>query len=328
MSVFKNRAGHWSVRLQIGGQRIQRTLGASATKQQAQEYEAKIRQDAIAGKLGKAPERSIEEALVRWLQGEASTLKSLDNLKSKVRAIIPHCESRRLTDIVEVAEKVKSAGIEANLNPATINRRLAILRRIANLAYDQWGWIDVDLGAKIKTIKGEKARHIYLTPEEVERLADSCRHAVVATAIRLAARTGLRESELLQANTIFDGCIVVGDSKNGKPRLVPLPVDMLELRLPLGITYSTLRTHFEEARKAAGMEGVRFHDLRHTAASWWAQSGANMAVIRDLLGHSTLAVTSRYAHLSTGDLKRHGAKMAQFISEDERENEEEVKNTN
>ena len=56
---------------------------------------------------------------------------------------------------------------------------------------------------------------------------------------------------------------------------------------------------------------VRFHDLRHTAASWWAQAGANLTVLRDLLGHSTLAMTSRYAHLMTGDPKRAAADVAQ-----------------
>jgi integrase len=87
-----------------------------------------------------------------------------------------------------------------------------------------------------------------------------------------------------------------------------MPPD-LECSLPLAIPYSTLRTYFEKAREQAGMSHVRFHDLRHTAASWWAMSGANLAIIRDLLGHSTLAMTSRYTHLFTDDLKRVAAKV-------------------
>jgi len=81
-------------------------------------------------------------------------------------------------------------------------------------------------------------------------------------------------------------------------------VDMPDLALPIGITYNTLRTYFERARRDIGMPGLWFHDLRHTAASWWIASGASLAVVRDLLGHSNISVTSRYLHLMTGDLKR------------------------
>ncbi|HET6719638.1 MAG TPA: site-specific integrase [Rhodocyclaceae bacterium] len=298
----RKRGDTWHVRLQVGGQRIERSLGPSATKADALDYEAKLRRDLIAGKLGRAPERTLDEALLRWLENEAANLKDYDGVKNKVRAIRPLTLGKRLADIVQVAEEIKSAGQKAQLSPATINRRVAILRRIANLAHDVWGWLDQPLGQRIKLMSGEKTRHVYLTPAQVEHLADCCEHPIVAKAIRLAARTGLRENELLRADTVFDGCIVVDESKSGRPRLVPLPPD-IEVVLPLGITYATLRTYFEKARAKAVMPGVRFHDLRHTAASWWAQSGGNLAVIRDLLGHANLAVTSRYSHLMTSDLK-------------------------
>ena len=73
-------------------------------------------------------------------------------------------------------------------------------------------------------------------------------------------------------------------------------------RVPWTVGVRTLRRVFEAARDAAGLPGVRFHDLRHTYASWLVQGGASMASVRDLLGHSSLAVTSRYAHLSRPDL--------------------------
>lgn len=306
----RKRGDTWYVRFQAGGQRIERSLGPTATKADAQAFEAKLRNDVLAGKLGRAPDRSVDDALAEWLQGEAQTLKSYSNILSKVRAIRPFCAGYPLTSIVQVAEAVKKAGIAAGNNPATINRRLAILRRIANLAHDAWGWLDQPLGKKIKLLGGEQSRHVYLTPDQVETLADCCEHPGVALAIRLAARTGLREGELLAADTIFDGCIVVAKSKNGRPRLIPLPPDMPGLQLPIGIKYATLRKHFEAAREKAEMPRVRFHDLRHTAASWWAQSGANLAIIRDLLGHSNLAVTGRYSHLITGDLKAAVARAA------------------
>lgn len=314
MSVFRHpKTGHWCCRVQIGRQRIQRSAGPSATKADAQAIEAAIRRDSIDGRIGKPKARSLDAALLRWLENEALTLRDTAGHTSKARAIRPHCAGKRLDQIVDAAEEIKRDGQKAGLSAATINRRLAILRRIANLAHDQWGWLDKPLGQRIKLLAGERTRHTYLTPDQVEHLAQCCQHPLTATAIRLAARTGLRLNEILAADTVFDGCIVVHPeaAKSGRPRLVPIPPDMPDLSLPLGLTYPVLRRHFEAARSAAGLDHVRFHDLRHTAASWWAQAGANLTVLRDLLGHSTLAMTSRYAHLMTSDLKRASEYVAQ-----------------
>jgi len=159
-----------------------------------------------------------------------------------------------LSEIVEVAAQVRAAGVAANLSAATINRRLAILRRVANLAHE-WGWLPSPLGPRIKLLPGEKARHVYLSPDQVERLAAACSNPACALAIRLSARTGLRETEVLRAATIRDGCIAVAaeDAKSGRPRLVPVQPDLPGLTLPIGITYHQLRRDFEAARMAAGL---------------------------------------------------------------------------
>jgi len=303
MSVRK-RNGYWRIRIQYGGKRIERSLEAPATRQDALDYESKIRRDIISGKIGKSKKLTIEDALSRWLQGEASTLKSYKNLLTKVRQIEPFIINTPLTSIVDAAERIKQDGIKKGKKAATINRRLSILKRLANLAYDQWDWLDKPLAQKIKKLPGEEKRHIYLTPDQVDTLAGHCRHPIVAIAIQLIARTGLRRSELIKADTIFDGCIVVAGKGNPpKQRLVPVPNDMPELTLPLNITANVLRNYFDEARILAGLPHVRIHDLRHTAASWWAQSNANLSTIRELLGHADLSTTGRYAHLSTEHLK-------------------------
>lgn len=313
----RKRGDIWHVRVQIAGQRIERTTGRGATRADALALEAQIRRDHVDGRVGRAPKRTIDQAVARWLTGEAALLKSHDNLVGKVAAIEAAITGQPLARIVEVAEAIKADGIRDKLKPATINRRLAILRRVANLASAQWGWLDADLGRRIKLLPGESARHVYLTPKEVERLATKCEHPRVADAIRLAAMSGLREGELLgiTPDQLRDGCIALGPrTKTGKPRTVPLPKEAQTIALPLGITYATLRTYFERARDAAGLPHVRFHDLRHTYASWLVQSGIGLTAVRDLLGHANLAVTSRYAHLATGHLREAaraaGAKMA------------------
>lgn len=315
MAVHK-RGERWHYRFQVGGQPFSGSAGANGGKAEAVALEAKLRADILAGRLGKTPEHTVDEALVRWLAGEASRLRSHKAILSQVNAIMDHSAGRPLAQIVAVAELVKQAGLDAGLAIATINRRLAALRRVAYLAYDQWGWLQDQLGPRIKLLPGEIKRHTYLTPEQVEHLADCCDHPVVAIAIRLSARTGLRQGELLAADTIHDGFIAIGPeiSKTARPRLVPVPADMSDLTLPLGLSYQTLRTHFERARAKAGMPALHWHDLRHTAASWWAQSGATLVLLRDLLGHTTTAETSRYSHLMRADLRAGADRMAEAIA--------------
>jgi integrase len=252
--------------------------------------------------------------VARWLTGEAALLKSRDNLAGKVGAIEAAITGQPLARIVEVAEAIKADGIRGKLKPATINRRLAILRRVANLAHDQWGWLDRPLGRRIKLLPGEARRDVFLAPAQVRALADACQHPRVADAIRLAAMTGLREGELLRLtpDMVRGGCIVLpSDTKSGKPRTVPLMQEAAAIALPLGITYATLRTYWQRARAAVGMPGVRFHDLRHAFASIYLASGGSLKDLQLLLGHSTIAITADlYAHLEADFLRAGMRRMA------------------
>jgi integrase len=317
MSAYK-RGDRWHYRFCVGGKDVSGSVGPTGTKADAVAIEAKIRAEILSGKLGKAPPRTIDDAIARWLQGEASLLRSYHTVLSQTRAVMPYTNGLLLPQIVDAAHGLKASSIQSGLAVSTINRRLALLRRVANLAHE-WGWLNDPVGRRIKLLPGETKRHIYLTRDQVELLAECCPHATVALAIRLAARTGLRENELIHVDTVHDGCIVIPPelSKTGRPRLVPVPADMDPLSLPLGITYNTLRRHFEAARSKAGMPHVHIHDLRHTAASWWAQSGATLAMLRDLLGHTSFAETSRYTHLCTADLKRGSADMTKKTTADE-----------
>jgi integrase len=221
----------------------------------------------------------------------------------KVRTIYPFAKGRRLTEIVDVAEALKVDAIKNKAAPATVNRKLAILRRVARLSFRQWAWLAEPLGDRITLLPGERQRHTYLTPAEVKRLARAA-PAPVRDAILLAALTGLRRSELLglKAQDRKHGALVLQDTKNGRPRIVPLPPEAARIRLPLDLTINELAWHFRAARVKARLPHVRFHDLRHTYASWLLQSGASLTAARDLLGHSSLSVTSRYSHLSQAHL--------------------------
>lgn len=300
MPVRRHRTT-WEARVQTAGQRLSRTF---KSRQDALEWERRVRSRLDDHRVGRAPSISLEEALERWLKGEAASLKSHADLVKKVRTIYPFALGRMLADIVDVAEALKADAIARRAAPATVNRKLAILRRVARLAHRQWQWLAEPLGDRITLLPGERQRHTYLTLADVRRVVQAA-PARSRSAILLAALTGLRLGELLglTAADKKGGSLVLEDTKSGRPRVVPLPKEMGKVTLPLPITEGELTWDWRQARKKAGMPKVRFHDLRHTYASWLVQQGTSLTVVRDLLGHSSLAVTSRYAHLAQEHLR-------------------------
>jgi integrase len=291
----------YEVRIQHGGRRISKTV---ATRADAQYVEAKLRQRIHDTRAGRTPTYSLEEAFVRWLNGEASQLKSKESLDSVVRRVFDKVKGRPLHEIVDVAAKVEEQGRKDGLLPATINRRLAVLRRVAKLAYRKWGWLENDLGAKIQLLGGERKRSRYLTQPEAKRLIAAA-SGPMREALRWFLLTGLRRGEFLKVTpgSFRDRHLLVEISKSGKPRAIPLPAELEPRRFPYGLNETALERGFREARSRAGLEGVWLHDLRRTYGTWLLQNGASLAAIRDLLGHSDITMTSRYLGTTATDLK-------------------------
>lgn len=299
MPIRPKGAGY-EVRVQYAGRRYGRSF---RSREQARRWEAQLRERLSDRELGRTPKITLDEAIGRWLEQDASGLKSRDSLVRKVRVILPYVGTMHLHEIPAAAELVKAHGLKAGRKPATINRHLAILRRVANLAYKSWGWLENPLGMKIQMLTGERQRHVYLSRPEIARLLKAADPDTKA-AIRLALLSGLRRGEQLSLTSemVHEGAIHLADTKGGKPRTIPLPPGVNMKRYPYWLTDSILRDGWEGARERAGLATVHWHDLRHTYASLLAQNGASMALLRDLLGHSTLAMTSRYAHLARPDL--------------------------
>jgi integrase len=296
--------GRWTVEFQQSGVRVFRRLHTGATRGQAQALETKLRGDIFAAKrLGHQAEPSLAATIQLWL--EATLARKKDRRMPAQNAVLlaPFVTGKAASQAPDAAREAIKAW--AHLAPSTVNRRLAVLKAALHYAWRQ-GWVRENASGKIEHLREPAGRQVYLSRAEVNRLAKAAQEPL-RTAILIAAYTGLRASELLIAVPAANRkTITVPDSKTGKPRTVPVaaPIRRLVGRLPLPMTYSRLEWAFRDARTQAGLPEVRFHDLRHTAASWLVNAGVDLYAVGAILGHTAPATTQRYAHLAHGTLAK------------------------
>lgn len=252
----------------------------------------------IDSEIGSIPARTVREAIERVMAEELPRLRQPDKARSHIERLRAFVNGEGLNDIPVLASRYRATHL--HLTPATVNRRIAWLRRIARLAHRRWGWLARPVYISLDT--EHNARHRYLSLAEVKRLLLACDHLPTRDAITLAVYTGMRQGEiftLTQANVRGD-CLRLPDSKNREPRLIPILPAMIEavLRLPLPCKSRTMYTHFKRACARAGLEDLHFHDLRHTTASLLVQAGHSLKMVQEVLGHRSVTAANRYAHLS------------------------------
>jgi integrase len=299
MSVWKDAKGRYHVAVQRGGSRVHRICPPEATWRDAKRKEAELLQRFNAVSTGKV---LIADAIQHWLKTEVAHHKGRRGTESNAYVLAEWIKGRSLQELAAVAEQYKRAlrGVVSN---STINRRLAVLRRVGNLAYKRWGWLEEPVAQKIELLPENPARDRFLTRSELARLLRGIPNRQMRKAALVAAFTGLRRGELarLRPINIQGDLIYLKTTKSGRPRTVPVVhhVQFALRRLPFGVHADTL-TH--AVQLASGGE-VRFHDLRHTAASLLIQAGVDLYRVGAILGHSDTRTTRRYAHLAVGDLR-------------------------
>ncbi len=206
-------------------------------------------------------------------------------------------------ETVDAARRMQRDMRKGRLSQSTMNNRTQVVKRVLSLGYREWDWLDQPLDAKLRKPTPKNERHVYLSIDDFHALVQAVTNPEAQKVVALAATTGLRRGELLslRPDNIHGSRIILrpGQTKSGKARVVPLPRggELLVSELPFKVTAHELRKAYEAARDAIGRPEVRLHDLRHTYASLLAEAGEVMTTVQALLGHSSLVVTSRYAHM-------------------------------
>jgi len=209
------------------------------------------------------------------------------------------------------------------VSPSTVANELSVLRHMLRLA-KRWGYIAA--APDVVLPKRPEGRLRYLDETDIGRLIAACRasrNRYLLPVVTIALHTGMRKGEILglewERIDLSTARITLPRTKNGKPRGVPIGRAVYEALIALepdadrrrGRLFpdrndrrgSQVRTAFDVALKRAGIAGFRFHDLRHTAASHLVMRGATLQDVKEILGHSDLRMTLRYAHLSPAHLR-------------------------
>lgn len=332
MATFEKRVGKtgkvtWRARVRrLDGPQLAKSF---ARKQDAEAWARGIESKLDAGEAvpsAEARKRTLGDAIERYLTVTLPQAKHRKNASEQTRLL--NWWKDRLGDrpligitpgvIAEVRDELTQPDPATGkvLSGATINRRITALSACLRVAVKEYGWLPKNPVPNVTRLADSKGRERFLSDTEREDLLVACaasEWAPLHTLVSLALATGARKGELLGllwADVDLDRRVVrFRDTKNGESRTVPLAqpaVAALEVwsqdRLKVGTVFPEpggwLQKSWTAARTKAGIEDFRFHDLRHSAASYLAMSGASLMDIAAILGHKTLAMVKRYSHLS------------------------------
>ena len=204
--------------------------------------------------------------------------------------------------------------------PATINRHIATIKHMFTKAVE-WDMVDEEVLKrirKVKLLKENNRRLRYLSTEECQALLKEC-DSHIRPIVIMALNTGMRKGEILGLTwdrvDLKHGFILLeqDDTKNGERREIPIndavraALQSLVRRLDIpyvfydhetGTRYLDVKRGFNGACRRAGIRDFHFHDTRHTFASHLVMKGIDLTTVKGLLGHKTLSMTLRYAHLA------------------------------
>ena len=322
----------WVSLIDSRGQRVRRPTGTTDRKE-AEALEAKWKLEAYRRQnWDEAPGRTFEELMLAYLNATASEKRSAPKDRERTRTLRRFFAGRDMralvpTDVRGFIDLRKKQGV----SNSTVNRELCLLSVAINFANREWDWRlpNPVIGRKLKEPEG---RVRWLTRAEAVALlaaADaSIRAPHLADFLRLALNTGMRRGELLRLEwrrvDLREGLVFLEaeHTKTKRRRSVPLNA---EARAALirrarfraehcadspwvfcgkdGKPIAEVKRSFAAACAKAGIADFRIHDLRHTCAAWLVSAGVPLSEVRDLLGHASVVMTERYAHLAPENVR-------------------------
>jgi len=305
MSIKLRGDVYW-MDVQINGVRIRESLKTNDKKQAQNLYDIR-RAELWQGKVLKArPKKTFKDACARWMV-ERGHKKSISEDQDKINYFLPKLGSKQLADLTR--DDIEAA-LPQDVTGSTRNRYRALVRAMLRAAERDWDWLD--RAPILKSEAEAKRRVAFLSRDQAEVLIANLPEKY-RMPVRFALLTGLRRSNVFgltwEKVDLERGVAVVeaDEAKAGHRIVVPLNSQARELLASLpeprtGRVWGNLTrvwaNTWESACKRSGVPGFRFHDLRHTWASWHAMAGTPLSVLQELGGWHSHEMVQRYAHLS------------------------------
>jgi integrase len=303
------------------GKRIQESLKTDNRKL-AEKLHAKILTDMVEGRYFEKPKDiTINEVLERYMKEFSPLLSPTSHERN--HQVVAHFKSvfgdYLIKDVSpSVLSKYKAERLQKVL-PSTVRKELAFLRRVFNIAIDEWELCKENPVRKVmKSLKVDDARVRYVAPEEAEKLRFTLPEWLKPIVI-VAAQTGLRQSNIVELTVpqldFKLNLIIVPKTKNGDPVAIPMTniVRNTFLKVLQGKRIASVyvfcdefgKPHsgkkvsitFKRACEQAGVNDLRFHDLRHDFATLLINNGASLYQVQHALGQKDQRMAQRYAHL-------------------------------
>jgi len=332
MPIRKDESsGIWYVDVRSpSGQRFRHSARTTSRKA-AQEYHDHLKMQLWrSAQLGETQQYTFEQAAVRFLreyEGDGMYEPHLRNITYWRKYLTGRVISSLTTNDIKghlPTHTAREYHAPRAVTPATRNRYLSTIRRMLNLCRE-WGWV-----ASVPILRPEKEPKVrvrWITRSEAQRLLaamtgmpNDCLYDMTAFALATGMRAGeilrLQWSDVDLARSM--AWVTADKAKSGKARGVPLNPDAVEVirgRMGSHPRYVFTRSGrqqkqvdlktFIRACQHVGIEDFRFHDLRHTWASWHAQSGTPLFVLKELGGWETLEMVKKYAHMNDSTLAKY-----------------------
>jgi integrase/recombinase XerD len=322
-SIYRRGSVYW-VRFRGNGQHVRRSAHTTK-KAEAAVYLQRLLAEHAAQARGDRPRETYEDAAYRFLREASIQPKTRRCYETSNRMCRPVLAGKYLDQIDRrliglLVSHRKATGV----SDTTIRRDLAYLSSLCASTV-AWGWLDTNPVTSFnkRTLKESRPRTRFLDTQEYAALLSAASDRL-RLAIQLAVETGLRKEELfgltIWAIDLGRREIVLNETKSGAPRRVPISktaTATIEAMLTSkdrprnaahlfvredGTRYGDFKKGFNAACARAKIAGLRWHDLRHTFASWWVQRGGDLYHLSRILGHATTQMSSRYGHLRTQDL--------------------------
>ena len=328
MATFRKRGSYqWQAQVRKRGYPLQtktfETKAAAETWARATEYEM---DQGLFVSRAEAESTTLGELLNRYLSEITPSKKGAGPESSRIRALLKHPLSKRFVATIRGVDIARYRDERLKkVCPGTAKRDLVVLSHLFEVVRKEWGIFVHNPVRDIKLPAHGKARTRRLlsgdndNDSEESRLLNACRQArnpYLLPIVQLALETAMRQGELVNLrwehiNTKLCTALLP-DTKNGESRTVPLSSTAIRVLLSLprslhgevfpGLTTEAVKRAYIRAVHRAGIEDLRFHDLRHEATTRLFEKGLNIMEVASITGHKDLRMLRRYTHLKAEDL--------------------------